>query len=73
MHTERTVIYAALIMFLTMNIAVWIFARDMQARWTNVPPVPSKKTASFSTLGDNQLAYRTAGLILQNLGGHRRP
>jgi hypothetical protein len=49
-------------------VALWIYARDIQARWTNVPPVPSSFGVSGFGLGDTQFAYRSLGLMIQNLG-----
>ncbi len=51
-----------------MNAAFWLYARDRQAVWTNVPPVPSAQRGAMMMLGDTQLAYRAAGIVLQNLG-----
>ncbi|MCD8520185.1 MAG: hypothetical protein LRY36_01355 [Alphaproteobacteria bacterium] len=51
-----------------MQGAVWFYARDFQARWTNVPPVPSVTGVSSFALGDKQFAYRSVGIMIQNLG-----
>lgn len=50
------------------NISVWYKYREKQAEWMNVPPVPSKSGAVSLALGDTQLAYRSLGLILLNIG-----
>jgi hypothetical protein len=50
------------------NILLWHGLRHEEAQWGNVPPVPSKYTASFSVLGENELSYRVIGIMLQNLG-----
>ena len=50
------------------NVTVWAYARDVQARWLNVPPVPSEAGAISAGLGDPQFAYRTIAIMLQNLG-----
>ncbi|MBL3677259.1 MAG: hypothetical protein JKP92_07150 [Alphaproteobacteria bacterium] len=46
--------------------AVWLSLRHEQARWPGTPPVP--RSAGALALGDAQLAYRIAGLTLQNMG-----
>lgn len=53
---------------LLLNIALWSYSRSMQAKWLNVPPVPTKTQALAITMGDPQFAYRFFGLTLQNLG-----
>lgn len=53
---------------LLLNIATWIYARPIQARWTNVPPVPTEFRATIGTLGDSQMAYRATAIFLINLG-----
>ncbi|MCB1531503.1 MAG: hypothetical protein KDJ35_01405 [Alphaproteobacteria bacterium] len=53
---------------LALNVLVWFYARDISARWLNVPPVPSSVSASGAALGDQQFAYRSIGIMLQNLG-----
>ncbi len=50
------------------NTLTWFYARDVQARWANVPPVPDEIGATSFALGDKQFAYRTLGLMLQNMG-----
>ncbi len=49
------------------NLAFWTYARDLRAEWTNVPPAP-EDGAGVMALGDDQLAYRSIGLMLQNIG-----
>ena len=51
-----------------MNICVWIYARPLQTSWRNVPPAPSEFAAHATGLGDNDLAYRIIGFMLQNIG-----
>lgn len=65
---EKRAVYAVFFTALILNIFVWAYSQPLQAQWGNVPPVPSQATASLMTLGDNQLAYRTYGLLIQNLG-----
>lgn len=55
-------------LILCANILLWFSVRGMQARWTNVPPVPSAQSARFFGLGDAQLSYRLIGMMLQYIG-----
>jgi len=49
--------------------AGWAMAAwKIKPKWTNVPPVPRQENATGFALGDKQLAYRTTGIMLQNLG-----
>lgn len=73
---EKRYIFAAFWLALALNTMVWWHAQPLRATWGNVPPVPSKAAASLLTLGDTQMAYRTYGLLIQNLGdagGEARP
>jgi len=54
--------------FLAANFAFWTYSRNLRADWLNVPPVPNYREADFLALGDQEFAYRSAGLMLQNLG-----
>lgn len=67
-HSKRFPVYAFFAAALFLQIAVWAYARDMQARWANVPPVPSSLGAALAGLGDSQFAYRALGVMIQNLG-----
>ncbi len=60
--------WALLIVMLALHVALWSEVRDVRARWANVPPVPGLAGVTMMALGDKQLAYRTTGLTLQNLG-----
>ncbi|MCF8496750.1 MAG: hypothetical protein K9G62_08840 [Alphaproteobacteria bacterium] len=53
---------------LSVNIFLWTGVRDRKPLWLNVPSVPSAALATAFSLGDTQFAYRTTGLMLQNLG-----
>jgi hypothetical protein len=68
MQNSRTKIYCLFILTFLCNTIVWFYARHIEARWDNVPPVPSYHGAKAFGLGDGQLTYRFAGLMLQNLG-----
>ncbi len=65
---EKRAVYAAFSTALLLNIFIWWYSHPLQAKWGNVPPVPSQASASLMTLGDKQMAYRTYGLLIQNLG-----
>jgi hypothetical protein len=59
-----------------LHLALWGYGQDLRAQWSNVPPAPNAHTASLTALGDDQLAYRFYGLMIQHLGntgGHFRP
>lgn len=68
LRKDRVPFYAVLALALAIQVAVWFYARDFQARWTNVPPVPSYAGAMASSLGDAEFSYRMIGLMIQNLG-----
>ena len=55
---------------LILNIGLWFSVRHVQARWDNVPPAPEKEYGASYGLGDPQFAYRTVGLMIQNLGDY---
>lgn len=66
---EKTLWFSFFVALICHSI-LWLGLRHTQARWINVPPVPSEFSALVSSLGDPQLAYRSAGVMLQNLGDH---
>lgn len=73
---EKRFVYAAFGLMFMLNLLVWWHALPLRAKWGNVPPVPSVESAALLTLGDKQMAYRTYGLLIQNLGdagGEARP
>lgn len=73
---EKRAVWAAFFLALLLNMLVWWHSQPLRAAWGNVPPVPSNEAAALFTLGDKQLAYRTYGLLIQNLGdagGDARP
>ena len=51
-----------------LNIGFWFYAKNISATWINVPPVPSKLSATLTTLGDEQFASRLIFTKLLNLG-----
>lgn len=68
MHSKTAYLWFALLLVIALQFAFWTHSRDMQARWLNVPPVPTQDTIVSSFLGDAQLAYRVSSIMLQNLG-----
>lgn len=66
--TRHTGLYVLFTAVLFINTAIWFHARHLHARWGNVPPVPSYSGAMAFGLGDGQSAYRTIGIMMQNLG-----
>ena len=60
--------YLVLALLLAGQIGIWFSMRTVQARWLNVPPAPAGANMQALGLGDSQLAYRAAGIMLQNLG-----
>lgn len=73
---EKRFVYAAFGLMFLLNLVVWWHGLPLRAKWGNVPPVPSQQAGALMTLGDKQLAYRTYGLLIQNLGdsgGDARP
>lgn len=65
---QKRIIKLLFLVAIVAHVLVWMHVRHTQARWLNVPPVPSKAAASTFALGDRQFAYRTIGIMLQNLG-----
>ena len=64
---EKT-LEALLFLAVIISVLSWFSVRHVQSRWTNVPPAPGKVSLVGSALGDQQLAYRMVGVMLQNLG-----
>lgn len=67
-HEKNLWIFLGAILIL--NICFWLGARDLQARWSNVPPVPSSFSASGFGVGDLSFSHRAYGLMIQNLGDY---
>lgn len=68
MDFKKKIPFVFFICFLLGNIFFWTSSHKIKSSWANVPPVPSKQTASMMALGDDQLAYRVNATMLQNLG-----
>ncbi len=68
MVKEKKLSVFLLLVFSMANFFFWLQSHHVQAKWANVPPVPTKGTAGFIALGDDQLAYRYYASMLQNLG-----
>ncbi|MDB2682953.1 hypothetical protein N9Z27_01725 [Alphaproteobacteria bacterium] len=49
-------------------IGLWFTTKHYQSKWTNVPPPPGKLSAAGAGLGDTIFAYRSYGILLQNMG-----
>ncbi|MGH1398997.1 MAG: hypothetical protein ACRBCT_07265 [Alphaproteobacteria bacterium] len=62
------VLYAFLFLMIGGSLWTWQNTKNIQARWTNVPPTPKASFASSIGLGDAQFAYRIYSLMLQNSG-----
>lgn len=62
--------YVLLACLLSVNLIIWMAARPVQAIWLNVPPPPDKTGAIIGAYGDKEIAYRSIGYIIQNLGDH---
>ncbi len=55
---------------LTGCIGLFLTTSHLQSKWTNVPPPPGKLSAAGAGLGDTLFAYRSFGIILQNMGDY---
>jgi hypothetical protein len=68
MKTQQITVWIIFTVMLIAQAGLWITLRETQAQWLNVPPVPSDSAVRASALGDEQFAYRSIGIMLQNLG-----
>lgn len=59
---------ALLILSIAANVVLWSSVRNVKIEWRNVPPTPGLSGALWSALGDPQLAYRSYGIMIQNMG-----
>ncbi|MBK7361245.1 MAG: hypothetical protein IPJ01_02730 [Micavibrio sp.] len=62
-NARRTAIYFVCFfaLVIALQVLAWLQVRTEQARWLNVPQVPSENGAAAFALGDRQFAYRTMG------------
>lgn len=67
-HQSRIILFAVFAGVISLNLLFWMHSRYLRAQWGNVPPAPTLQQAAMSSLGDNQLAYRSTAMMLQNLG-----
>ncbi len=65
---QQGVLIALLLVATVLNGVLWGQVRHVQARWTNVPPVPPAQTAAFAGLGDREFAFRIYGNMIENFG-----
>ncbi len=70
MKHSRNILYIQIFIAisLALNVMFWFSVRDVRVKWGNVPPAPDIKYASSMGLGDTSFAYRSNGIIIQNLG-----
>ena len=68
MTNTRKILWILFTAALALNVLTWLSVRTTQARWINVPPVPSASGASGFAVGDMQFAYRIISIMLQNMG-----
>jgi hypothetical protein len=57
-----------LCLFVFLNALFWQQSHRILFKWPNVPPAPQYEQARLMALGDEQLAYRYNGIVLQNMG-----
>lgn len=53
---------------LILNALVWVYSSPKLPVWSNVPPAPSRISATTAFLGDEELAYRSLALTVQSFG-----
>lgn len=68
MRRQETRLWVIFLCVFLLNCGVWSFTREKQAQWLNVPPVPQSTSVLTMFLGDQEFAYRSLGVMLQNLG-----
>lgn len=68
MSTQEKILWGFFLSLLVVQAALWMSLRQTQAHWANVPPVPSEFSIQSTFLGDDQLAYRSSSIMMQNLG-----
>ncbi len=62
-------VYAFLVIALTVQILLSMGLRPERAKWGNVPNAPSEWAYKSAFLGDISLAHRMVATLLQNFGG----
>lgn len=65
---QHKTVYLLFLLAITCNVLIWLHARHIKSEWLNVPPVPSDNGIVAFNLGDDQMAYRSTGIMLQNIG-----
>lgn len=65
---RQYILYLFFTLVIALQVLAWLQVRTERARWLNVPQVPGENGAAAIALGDRQFAYRTIGVMLQNLG-----
>jgi hypothetical protein len=68
LNKQSIVVQGLLVLAILAELFLWLSVRETQARWANVPPIPSEAGITAFTLGDKQFAYRIVGVMLQNFG-----
>jgi hypothetical protein len=69
-HAQKTllILSALFALSITLNVALWFSVRSVQVEWKSVPPTPGLSGALWTTLGDAQFAFRSYGIMIQNMG-----
>ncbi len=67
-HSHRIIIFSLCVFVFIIHAGFSVHSRSLKAAWANVPPVPTEKGATILAVGDQQLAYRVSGIMIQNMG-----
>ncbi|MBI1328164.1 MAG: hypothetical protein GC136_11070 [Alphaproteobacteria bacterium] len=73
---RRLSLYWFMCLLVILQLLLWPHVRSVETRWLNIPDAPSEEFLMLSFLGDREMAYRTMGMTLQNMGdldGHVTP
>lgn len=68
MAAQEKILWICFLGLICVQAAIWMGLKQTQAKWINVPPVPTEFSIKSAFLGDDQLAYRSSGIVMQNLG-----
>ena len=70
MHYQKSflILVALFTLSIALNVALWSSVRGVNVEWKDVPPTPSVSGALWSALGDRQFAFRSYGIMIQNMG-----